>query len=152
LKTHSLKTHSLKTRSLKTHAKTLVLYGSLLLGLAGHASAQHMNAPDAPCGHHPGTTDMMACLDRAHQKADQDLNATYARIMRFLTADERPSLIEAQRQWLRYRDASCASERQLYGGGTALGPAYLACMEAETRHRAADLRTAYGWRVDKFSR
>ena len=111
-----------------------------------------MNAPDAPCAQHPGTTDMMACLDRTQRNADQDLNATYARIMRFLTVDERPSLIEAQRQWLRNRDASCASERQLYGGGTASGPAYLACMEAETRHRTGDLNTAYGWRVDKFSR
>lgn len=27
---------------------------------------------------------------------------------------------------------------------------YYACMEADTRQRAAELKTMYGWRIEKF--
>ncbi|WP_369819134.1 lysozyme inhibitor LprI family protein [Novosphingobium sp. FSW06-99] len=110
-----------------------------------------MNATDAPCRNSVVTADLTQCLDQAERSADDDLNKTYQTIAKVLTVEERPALLTAQRLWLRYRDASCSAERSLYGGGTGQGPAFLACMEAETRHHTAELRTAYWWRVEKFS-
>jgi uncharacterized protein YecT (DUF1311 family) len=90
-------------------------------------------------------------LDLAAKQADAELNSSYRTILKFLPPEVKQSVVNAQRLWLRYRDASCTAERSLYGNGTAAGPAYLACMEAITRQQTAALRDAYWWRVEKFS-
>jgi uncharacterized protein YecT (DUF1311 family) len=46
-------------------------------------------------------------------------------------------------------DQTCAAERDLYEGGTGGNTAYPACMEAVTRHRIAELKSTYWWRVEK---
>jgi len=136
---------------MNVRAKHLAVYCCLLFGLPAHCLAQHMNATDAPCRNSVVTTDLAQCLDQAARSAEGDLNETYQTISKYLTVDERPALVAAERLWLRYREASCSAERSLYGGGTAQGPAFLACMEAETRHHTAELRAAYWWRVEKLS-
>ena len=49
----------------------------------------------------------------------------------------------AQRLWIQYRDATCSAERDLYEGGTAAAPAYLAWLEAMTRARTKELVITY---------
>ena len=56
---------------------------------------------------------------------------------------------EAQRLWLKFRDANCSAERNMYGSGTAASMVYAACIEADTRQRTAELKTMYGWRWQK---
>jgi uncharacterized protein YecT (DUF1311 family) len=51
--------------------------------------------------------------------------------------------IATQRLWIQYRDANCTAERDLYDGGTAASPAYLACLEAMTRARTRELAVTY---------
>jgi uncharacterized protein YecT (DUF1311 family) len=74
----------------------------------------------------------------------------YGTILKFLPPDVKQSVVNAQRLWLRYRDASCTAERSLYGNGTAAGPAYLACLGG---NKAADSRTSRRLlvAVEKFS-
>jgi uncharacterized protein YecT (DUF1311 family) len=114
-------------------------------------------APPAPCSEQGSPYALSACLERAWQAADRDLNAAYrqaqAHIDRACEADAacrtdwRASLQRAQRAWIAYRDADC---RELVGyewrGGTGAGPATLSCLRDRTAERAQDLARRYGAR------
>ncbi|AWI90369.1 DUF1311 domain-containing protein [Methylobacterium sp. DM1] len=90
-----------------------------------------------------------ACLERAWQIANKELNDTYARAMRSIDNDEagrkwREQLKLAQQAWLRFRDADCGdlvfSE---WMNGTGAGAAALACQVGHTVARTAELRRRY---------
>ena len=97
------------------------------------ARAQHMNEKDSPCADVVVTVDLANCLARARDVADAELNGIYKRLRDKLDTADGQRLVAAQRLWIQYRDANCAAERDLYEGGTASHPAYLACLEAMTR-------------------
>ena len=130
---------------------TLLLLAICFL-LSDHSAAQHMNAVDAPCRGPATTLDEMQCLIAASKVADERLERTYNRVREVLSKDEQNDLQQAQRLWLKYRDANCSAERNLYGGGTAAPVVHAACMEADTRERTAELKTMYGWRLKKFGK
>jgi uncharacterized protein YecT (DUF1311 family) len=119
--------------------------------MAVAAPAQHMNEKDSPCASIAGTADLIGCLSKAQTSADVKLNAFYKTVLE--TLHDRPDdvgrLRDAERLWLQYRDANCAAERGLYGGGSGASPAYLSCMEAMTRERTKELQTMYEWLVNK---
>ncbi|HWB96424.1 MAG TPA: lysozyme inhibitor LprI family protein [Bryobacteraceae bacterium] len=102
-----------------------------------------MNEKDSPCASVVVTADLVQCLAKARDAADAQLNAVYKTVRGKLDAAEVQQLLTAQRLWIQYRDANCSAERDLYGGGTATGPAYLACLEAMTRARAKELKVTY---------
>lgn len=80
------------------------------------------------------------------------MNRTYEPERKGLSAEDRKSLQITQRLWLRFWDANCAAERDLYSGGSAASMVYAACVEADTRWRTEELKTMYDWRIEKFSR
>ena len=106
------------------------------------ARAQHMNDKDSPCAEVVVTVDLTSCLVKARGLADAQLNAAYQEVRGRLNAADARRLVSAQRLWLQYRDANCAAERYLYEG-TAVSPAYLACLEAMTRARTKELAVTY---------
>jgi len=108
-----------------------------------HARAQHMNEKDSPCADVVVTVDLANCLSKARDSSDANLNSLYKGIRKKLDPSDAERLIAAQRLWIQYRDANCSAERELYNGGTASNPAYLACLEAMTRARAKELEVTY---------
>ena len=101
---------------------------------------------------------MNICAAQDYAAADADLNAQWA-----VTAaktrerdastgsepDDRPghfaTLLEAQRAWLRFRDAHCASEG-FYARGGSLEPLLVSKCKAElTRARTRQLRDLAQW-------
>jgi uncharacterized protein YecT (DUF1311 family) len=76
----------------------------------------------------------------------------YQRALTVVGGDELTRLKTAQRLWIQYRDANCEAEREMYSGGSAASMVRLACLEAMTRHRTEELRTMYGWRLEKFGK
>jgi uncharacterized protein YecT (DUF1311 family) len=129
----------------------VVLALIIFLTSAGHASPQHMNAKDAPCQNGPGAAETQCFIEEAH-RADVELNLQYNRIHQILSPAEQRQLQAAQRLWIQFRDANCAAERDLYGGGSAASMAYQACIAADTRQRTAELNVMYGWRLEKFGK
>lgn len=123
----------------------------VLLTSVGQGSAQHMNAKDAPCQTGPNS-EITRCFFEEAQRADRELNLLYSRIRQILSSTERRQLQAAQRLWIQYRDANCAAERDLYGGGSAAPMVYGACLAADTRERTAELNVMYGWRLEKFAK
>jgi uncharacterized protein YecT (DUF1311 family) len=98
--------------------------------------------------------DRANCFNSASKKADAELNKTYSNIHAALKIrgndTDIQNLLNAQRLWLQFRDASCKAERALYEGGSAAPTAYNACVEELTRKRTEDLKAAYDWVVIKF--
>jgi uncharacterized protein YecT (DUF1311 family) len=113
------------------------------------AVAQRINQPDNPCAASASTREMSDCLVLAWEAQDGKLNTFYGEVLPVLTEDEAKALREAERIWIRYRDATCDAEKSLYGGGTGGPPAYLACMEAVTRNRLQELHQIYDWVLRK---
>jgi uncharacterized protein YecT (DUF1311 family) len=111
-----------------------------------------MNAPDAPCQGPASNGETTACFISASKAADEQLNKIYVRIGEVLSADEQKDLQAAERLWLKFRDANCSAERNLYAGGSAAPMVHAACIEANTRHRTIDLKAMYGWRLKKFGK
>ena len=89
-----------------------------------------------------------ACLARAADKADAALNQGYKAIQAAIRAagkdmDQSPdaqlaSLTASQKQWIAFRDESCAFEDSLAFGGTAQGGNYLGCLCALSYGRVND--------------
>jgi len=114
------------------------------------SGAQHMNAKDSPCEPSTVTSDLYACLDHARQNQDAALNAYYRRVQTVVKGDELTKLRAAQRLWVQFRNANCDAEHEMYSVGTAGPVVKVACLEAMTRHRVAELKDMYEWRIDKF--
>src|SRR5579871_485569 len=92
------------------------------------------------------TAEVTACLIEHYKRADADLNTVYQKAIESATKYGRTDLAnlkDAQRKWIAYRDAVCEAEFALYHGGTAAGPAKLACLRRITDQRTHDLKEAY---------
>jgi uncharacterized protein YecT (DUF1311 family) len=107
------------------------------------ARAQHMNEKDSPCANTAVNEDLTECLSKAKDSSDAKLNSVYKNLRDKLDSSDAEHLMATERLWIQYRDANCSAERELYGGGTASFPAYLACIEAMTRARTKELEVTY---------
>ena len=98
------------------------------------------------------TVGMGFCLGRELGYWDDRLNAVYAELWRversvmedaerteLRVPDTVLALREMQRAWIRFRDASCAYEFSIWGGGTGGGPANTACLLELTARQALQL-------------
>ncbi len=135
----------MQLRILRALFLSTVLVGAVCLPCV----AQHMNASGMPCNVPSATAAEAACFGKEARLADRDLNATYAGVQAVLNPQEQNDLLETQRAWLKYRDLTCAAEYHLYGGGTGGPVARSACLAVVTHQRVAELKTIYGWRVEK---
>ena len=122
---------------------------SMIGCFAAPSLAQHMNVPGNPCEKAATNVKTGECFEQAYKAADKQLNLLYERISSVLNEADQGRLEAAEAAWLKYRDASCSAERDLYGMGTGANPAALACLEAETRSRTLDLHQAYGWKLQQ---
>jgi len=123
--------------------RLLLLLMVAVLAANSPARAQHMNEKDSPCAKVVVTVEVANCLAKARDVADAQLNAAYKNLRGKLDAADGQRLVSTQRLWIQYRDANCAAERDLYAGGTASAPAYLACVETMTRGRTGELAVTY---------
>jgi uncharacterized protein YecT (DUF1311 family) len=131
-------------------ASLLCLSGGLILSSC--CFAQHMNAKDGPCQEAGSGAETTACFYAASKKADAQLNLLYRRVLTVVGGDDLANLREVQRLWIKYRDANCSAEYELYAGGSAAPTVKFACLEAVTRHRTEELKVMYGWRLEKWSK
>lgn len=118
--------------------------------LAAMALAALLLAPAVPgparaapaCGAEETQAGMNACLARQLGEADLALNAAYRALIARLGADSplRAPLTEAQRAWLRFRDAECAFAAAGSRGGSFHPAAQSGCLMGLTRQRLEALQ------------
>ncbi len=125
----------------------LVLLSAFCPLLSSRGFAQHMNDKQSPCRGTVATADMARCFSKAKDSSDARLNSVYQRILKRLDPEDAERLKKTERLWMQYRDENCSAERELYRGGSAAPVVYLACLEAMTRARAAELQETYAVRL-----
>lgn len=88
-----------------------------------------------------GTTfDMIACIDTELEEQDARLNQAYKAVIASLTAERKQQLQEAQRLWIKYRDANCGFYYDVDGGSLARVSA-ADCVLTMTAARASELES-----------
>lgn len=110
-------------------------------------------AQDANCTDPQSTLEMKICASRNLEAADFDLNTNYQKArgsMREMDkmlegnlAGAEIALRDAQRLWIKYRDAACDAEGFTVRGGTLEGLIITTCLERLTRQRSRELRLLY---------
>lgn len=113
-------------------------FAALLLACAPATLAAQA---DPSCDEARTQVEMNACAARTLQTADSVLNQVYPRVMAQLDSARAPLLREAQRQWIRLRDADCAVEAAEFEGGSMQPMVHSFCLADATRQRARHLRT-----------
>ena len=84
------------------------------------------------------TQDMVECIVSEYKTQDARLNNAYKLLQQKLSADRKKQLLEAQRLWIKYRDANCSFYYDPDGGSMARLSAN-DCMMTSTAIRAKEL-------------
>jgi uncharacterized protein YecT (DUF1311 family) len=83
----------------------------------------------------------------AHKKADIAMTRVYKLVMeKMTTPEDKKSLLEAQRAWIRYKETHCQSYTNQFKGGSITPLIYYSCLEDLTNIREKQLQ-AY---IDNF--
>lgn len=116
--------------------RTLSLSALLLAGTPALLAAQ---TTDDPCPDARTQTEMTVCAGQMYARADTLLNERYQRLVRLLAPEAHrvTALREAQRAWIRYRDAHCDFEGSEFQGGT-MQPMIEALCKADLTEQRAD--------------
>ena len=116
------------------HARIASLSAAALLGAAAFAFANDAANPGECTG---STPEMVDCLMAQHAHWDKELTVAYQRAMTDATPAEKDKLREAERAWIKYRDANCAYYAA--GEGTIARINAAVCMRDMTKARAEEL-------------
>lgn len=124
--------------------KTLLLTFCILA--AGAAFAEDAD----PCATQRNTGEIDECGKQTLARKDKELNAAYQELLKQLVADDksdstdyaetRKLLLEAQRNWIRFRDADCRGHLVLYAAGSMRGAVHYGCLIDRTEQRTWELR------------
>ncbi|MAC77179.1 MAG: urease [Rhodobacteraceae bacterium] len=90
----------------------------------------------------PGDTqiELNECAAADYKTADAELNAVWKRAKAYYDRiGHGGDLLDAQRKWLAFRDATCQVEIMPYDGGSIQPLIYSSCLTRTTRHRTEDL-------------
>jgi uncharacterized protein YecT (DUF1311 family) len=75
-------------------------------------------------------------------KADAELNKVYKILMSKLDEKGKSLLINAENDWIKYRDAHCKFEASFYEGGSMQPMIYSSCLESLAMDRIKELKDA----------
>lgn len=114
-----------------------------LLAMSGQVLA-------ASCDDAGNTVQMNACMADQAKAAEIKLNQTYQRVLATLSsadsdqqqsypASTKAALIEAERAWVKYRDADCKAVYNHWKGGTIRTSMELGCRQERAEQRTRQL-------------
>lgn len=83
------------------------------------------------------TTEMRSCIHQEVDLQDKRLNEVYKAFMKRLPSEQKESLRQAQRLWIKYRDANCGFYFQI--PGTMMQVMASDCVLRQTHDRANEL-------------
>jgi uncharacterized protein YecT (DUF1311 family) len=77
-----------------------------------------------------------------YKKADAELNKVYKQLMSILDQNEKPLLIQAEKDWVKFRDSHCKFEASQYEGGSIQPLIYSTCLEELTKKRIVEIKAS----------
>jgi uncharacterized protein YecT (DUF1311 family) len=123
-------------QELIVRTRTAVVAAAALLGAAALAFAGDAGNPGECTG---STPEMVDCLMAQHAHWDKELTIAYQRAMKDAVPAQKEKLREAERAWIKYRDANC--EFYAAGEGTIAQIDAAACLLNMTQKRAEELKS-----------
>lgn len=90
------------------------------------------------------TIDLNQCAAQATEKVERQLNATYQQTLKAVaTMDDaagiKTKLVDAQRLWVKFREADCQAEYAKWQGGSIRNVMYSECMQDRAKQRIKQL-------------
>lgn len=109
---------------------------------AAHAQAHELSRQHTACMAQSNgvTSDMIECITAEFQRQDVRLNKAYKAAMSDLPPPRKKQLQEAQRAWIKFRDANCGFYADPDGGSLARVNGN-DCMMSATAERARELES-----------
>ncbi|MEM9804874.1 MAG: lysozyme inhibitor LprI family protein [Cyanobacteria bacterium P01_D01_bin.56] len=83
---------------------------------------------------------MNQCVADNYAVADQQLNEVYQQVRQKLNESAQQQLMDAEEQWISFRDAQCAFESKYFEGGSIASLIQSSCLEQLTDNRIAELK------------
>ncbi|MDI6838705.1 lysozyme inhibitor LprI family protein [Ciceribacter thiooxidans] len=125
------------------------LAAALLSSLAFAAPVAAEDEPEVDCENAMTQFDMNVCSQRDYEKADEALNAQWAKTKKVMAAWDAEldsgnkgaveSLVSAQRAWIQYRDNHCDAVGYSVWGGSMYPTIVASCLEDLTAKRTKEL-------------
>jgi uncharacterized protein YecT (DUF1311 family) len=116
------------------------IYPQLALCLLIGLLTLPVHAADDSCKDAATTAAMRACENTRYQKADQELNAIYAKLTKQLEPARQEKLRQSQRAWLAFRDANADFLAGAAEGGTLAPLIKVTVMAEMTEARTQELQ------------
>jgi uncharacterized protein YecT (DUF1311 family) len=116
-------------------ARVALIATAALIGAAAFAHAGEQGEPDKGCN--GSTPEMVDCLNAQRAHWDKQLTIAYQEALKNAVPQQREQLRQAERAWIKYRDANC-----LYydlGEGSIAKIDAAECLRAMTEARAKEL-------------
>lgn len=85
---------------------------------------------------------MNATANTNYKKADLELNKVYKQLMTMLDQNEKTFLIQAEKDWVKFRDSHCKFEASQYEGGSIQPLIYSSCLEELTKKRIVEIKAS----------
>ena len=111
----------------------------LVLTFAISSSADTSGLEPNVCVTQATTVEMIQCADWHYKQADRWLNQVYKNQSKYKDAPAKKLLRDAQRAWIKFRDAECQSQRDAGRGGTIVPLFEIGCLTSMTENRARAL-------------
>jgi uncharacterized protein YecT (DUF1311 family) len=103
------------------------------------------------CNKAVSTPDINECARINQEKTEKLLNEVYRRVLKQIEEinknpenesqkDFKKNFIEAQRLWVKFREADCNNVYTYWSGGTIRGVMFSGCMQARAEQRIKELR------------
>ena len=127
---------------MKTHILVLAVSAIAFVSLGAFAQDKGQSKQYAACMNKSGntTTDMVECIAGETKREDVRLNTAYRALMAGLSPARKAQLQEAQRAWIKFRDANCSFYFDPDGGSLARIEGYQCELDA-TAARARELES-----------
>lgn len=103
---------------------------------------------ESKCSKNQTQTEMNICAAEEYKKADEKLNAVYAKAIKILDETQQDKqqkalLIKAQKSWIKYRDLACDFETAGFEGGSIRPLLHATCLTRLTEQRTNDIPEAF---------
>ncbi|MBZ9981719.1 MULTISPECIES: lysozyme inhibitor LprI family protein [unclassified Mesorhizobium] len=114
--------------------KTAILTTAVVLAMPAFAFAKDK------CADAKDQATMNQCADASFRKSDKKLNELYKQIETRLKddADTKKLLVQAQQNWIKFRDAECNFQIAGAAGGSVVPMLLSMCMDGLTQSRVKD--------------
>jgi uncharacterized protein YecT (DUF1311 family) len=75
-----------------------------------------------------------------YQKYDAELNLVYKKLLNCLNENQKKMLIQAQKNWIKFRDSHCNFDAEENEGESIQPMVWAMCLEEVTKARIKDLK------------